>query len=234
MDFQHRGGGKAGTGFVSDAQTAMDRKERLRKLAMETIDLQKDPYFMRNHLGQFECRLCLTIHPTEGNYLAHTQGKRHQQNLARRAAKEAKDAQAPQPKKVVPRKTIKIGRPAYQVIRLKDPETNQMSLKFVIDYPQAEDGCQPRHRIMSAFEQKVETPPDRNFQYLLFACEPYETIAFKIPNKAIDKSEDKFFYEWDKEDNRFTLQIYFTDRARIPRKAAQQARPGIEYHDRVM
>lgn len=31
---------------------AIDRRERLRRLALETIDLTKDPYFMRNHLGQ--------------------------------------------------------------------------------------------------------------------------------------------------------------------------------------
>ena len=52
---------------------AIDRRERLRRLALETIDLTKDPYFMRNHLGQYECRLCLTLHNNEGNYLAHTQ-----------------------------------------------------------------------------------------------------------------------------------------------------------------
>lgn len=52
---------------------AIDRRERLRRLALETIDLAKDPYFMRNHLGQYECRLCLTLHNNEGNYLAHTQ-----------------------------------------------------------------------------------------------------------------------------------------------------------------
>jgi splicing factor 3A subunit 2 len=51
----------------------IDRRERLRRLALETIDLEKDPYFMRNHLGQYECRLCLTLHTNEGNYLAHTQ-----------------------------------------------------------------------------------------------------------------------------------------------------------------
>lgn len=32
---------------------------------------------------------------------------------------------------------------------------------------------------MSAYEQRVE-PPDRKWQYLLFAAEPYETIAFKV------------------------------------------------------
>lgn len=60
----------------------MDRRERLRKLAshfkavlvithllsdiclqaLETIDLNKDPYILRNHLGGVECRLCLTLH----------------------------------------------------------------------------------------------------------------------------------------------------------------------------
>ena len=54
---------------------AIDRRERLRRLALETIDLSKDPYFMRNHLGQYECRLCLTLHNNEGNYLAHTQAR---------------------------------------------------------------------------------------------------------------------------------------------------------------
>lgn len=132
---------------------AVDRRERLRRLALETIDLSKDPYFMRNHLGQYECRLCLTLHTNEGNYLAHTQGgcrgggwklscpglcsgkacclqsgllmikadgnrlpllrcaaagKRHQQNLAKRAAREAAEkpvAPAPQ-RRVAVKKTV--------------------------------------------------------------------------------------------------------------------------------
>lgn len=99
IDFQHREGSKfGGGGVMSEAQAAVDRRERLRKLAQETVDLNKDPYFMRNHLGKYECKLCLTLHNNEGNYLAHTQGKRHQQNLARRAAMEAKNALVkPQP-----------------------------------------------------------------------------------------------------------------------------------------
>ncbi|CAB4011766.1 splicing factor 3A subunit 2-like [Paramuricea clavata] len=99
MDFQHRAGGKTGSGGVASfSESNRDRRERLRQLALETIDLNKDPYFMKNHLGSYECKLCLTLHNNEGSYLAHTQGKKHQQNLARRAAKEAKDAPAqPQP-----------------------------------------------------------------------------------------------------------------------------------------
>jgi splicing factor 3A subunit 2 len=47
---------------------------------------------MRNHIGTYECRLCLTLHSNEGSYMAHTQGKKHQTNLARRVAREARDA----------------------------------------------------------------------------------------------------------------------------------------------
>jgi splicing factor 3A subunit 2 len=79
MDFQHREGSKIGSGgLLSESQAALERKERLRRLALETIDLSKDPYIMKNNLGTFECKLCLTLHKNEGNYLAHTQGKRHQ------------------------------------------------------------------------------------------------------------------------------------------------------------
>lgn len=45
---------------------------------------------MKNHLGSYECKLCLTLHANEGSYLAHTQGKKHQTNLARRAAKDTR------------------------------------------------------------------------------------------------------------------------------------------------
>ena len=118
IDFQHREGSKIGSGGqLSESQAAIERRERLRKLALETIDISKDPYFMRNHLGSYECKLCLTLHTNEGNYLAHTQGKRHQSNLGRRAAMEAKNA-APKPmvaKEQVKRRIIKIGRPGYKV-----------------------------------------------------------------------------------------------------------------------
>ena len=71
---------------------------------------------------------------------------------------------------------------------------------------------------------KVE-PPDRKWQYLLFAAEPYETIAFKVslqsklvkksltlgdmdgicrnfcekvPSREVDKSEQRFWSHWNK------------------------------------
>lgn len=52
-----------------------------------------------------------------------------------------------------------------------------------IDYPEIADGIMPRHRFMSAYEQRIE-PPDRRWQYLLMAAEPYETIAFKVARAA--------------------------------------------------
>lgn len=213
MDFQNRAGSKPGSGGVASAQhEAIGRKERLRKLALETIDLAKDPYFMKNHLGTYECKLCLTLHTTEGNYLAHTQGKRHQDNLGKRAARERRDAPAPLPSAAAPapevRRTVKIGRPGYRVVRQHDAESGQRSLVFEVEYPRIEAGLQPRHRIMSAFEQRVERP-DKRYQYLLFAAEPYETIAFKIPNRPLDKAVGKFSTSWDPATKRFTLSLAF-------------------------
>ena len=77
-------GSKPGSGgVVSESRANIDRRERLRQLAAD-MDITKDPYIMKNHLGSFECKLCLTLHNNEGNYLAHTQGKKHKTNIARR------------------------------------------------------------------------------------------------------------------------------------------------------
>jgi splicing factor 3A subunit 2 len=48
-----------------------------------------------------------------------------------------------------------------------------------IEYPEIEEGTRPR----------------RKYQFLLFAAEPYEVIAFKVPNMEIEKSE-VFFSHW--------------------------------------
>ena len=42
-----------------------------------------------------------------------------------------------------------------------------------MEYPEIEEGTRPRHRFMSGYEQRVEAA-DKNYQYLLFAAEPYE------------------------------------------------------------
>jgi splicing factor 3A subunit 2 len=214
MDFQNRAGNKAGGGGVASASDAnVDRRERLRRLAMETIDISKDPYFMKNHLGSYECRLCLTIHTNEGSYLAHTQGKKHQTNLARRQAKEMQSQPIvpSQMKKQEKKKAPKIGRPGYKITKLKDPETNQRSLMFEIEYTEIAKDTVPRYRVMSTYEQKVEAQ-DEKYQYVIFAADPYDNIAFKIPNLEIDNAEDKYYANWDREKKRYTVQIYFRER----------------------
>eukprot|EP00039_Didymoeca_costata_P007798 m.104089 g.104089 ORF g.104089 m.104089 type:complete len:247 (-) comp13832_c1_seq2:3006-3746(-) len=231
MDFQNRVGSKVGSGGVaSTSETNRQRRERLRLLALETIDINTDPYFMRNHLGSYECKLCLTLHSNEGSYLAHTQGKKHQDNLKRRALKEAQDApQAPAPLKprVDVKKFIKIGRPGYKVTKQMDPNTKQQSLLFQIDYPEVVDGVVPQHRFMSAYEQKVEAP-DKDFQYLLFAAEPYETIGFKLSSREVDKTQGKFWVYWNKDTKTFFLQFHYkADRTAINTRAPTGFAPSM-------
>uniref|UniRef100_A0A7S1Y3T3 Matrin-type domain-containing protein n=1 Tax=Grammatophora oceanica TaxID=210454 RepID=A0A7S1Y3T3_9STRA len=239
MDRQNRAGSKFGGGGISSQQNAeRERKDRLKRLALESIDLAKDPYLIRNHLGSYECKLCLTLHTNEANYLAHTQGKKHQQGLARRAhlekIKAERDAAlqpggvllAPQSKRLQrPTKKVRIGRPAYQVFKSRDTTTpdssSQRCLTFELSFPEIEAALQPRHRFMSAFEQKVDTPPDRKYQYLLIAADPYETVAFKIPNEPIDK--ERFVTHWDGGDaKRFTLTLYFMDPPKVDDKNGEE------------
>ncbi|CAF1059370.1 unnamed protein product [Adineta steineri] len=121
MDFQHRAGGD---GVASGSESNRDRRERLRQLALETINLAKNPYSMRNCIGTYECKFCLTSHNNEGSYLAHTQGKKHQSNLARRAAREnqqSSDIVQSIKRHYEVRKFIKIGRPSYNVTKQRDP-----------------------------------------------------------------------------------------------------------------
>lgn len=226
MDFQNRVGSKIRSGGVAGfSESNVDRRERLRKLAMETIDITKDPYFMKNHLGSYECKLCLTLHTSEGSYLAHTQGKKHQTNLARRAAREAKESQVVQPevgppKPVAPRRNvIKIGRPGYRVTKVRDPVTRQLGLLFQVQYPQIAVDVVPRHRFMSAYEQKIEAP-NKAHQYLLVAAEPYETVGFKVQSKEIDRAPGKFWTHWDQDSKQYSLQFFFAHSAAAPTAAA--------------
>ena len=236
-DRQNRAGSKfGGGGMASAANAERDRKERLRQLALESVDLAKDPYLMRNHLGSYECKLCLTLHTNEANYLAHTQGKKHQAGLARRAAMEKKraalalaageggssagaaGAAGPMPLTAAGRgpaaqRRVRIGRPGYEVTKSRDPATRQRCLTFYLHYPEVDDpsAVQPRHRFMSAYEQRVESPPDGRYQYLLVACDPYETVAFKVPAEPIDRGEGQFVTNWDREERRFTLRFSYLD-----------------------
>ena len=215
--FGREHGSKPGSGgLATAAETAAARKERLRMLALERIDLSKDPYFYKTHLGNYECKLCLTFHTNEASYLAHTQGKRHQTNLKARELKDARERGASIPQEVGPRKSQlkvfkRIGTPGYSVTKHIDPATQQHSIVCTVKYPDIALGVFPMYRLMGAFEQKKEVP-DRNYQYLVIAAEPYDTIAFKIPRMDIEKDEKtgKFGQStWDEETKVFELTLKF-------------------------
>lgn len=227
MDFQHREGGKTGTGgLLSASESNADRRERLRKLALETIDLSRDPYFLKNHLGSYECRLCLTLHVNEGSYLVHTQGKKHQSNLGRRRAREAASTSGlssgsgmsagygntatatstATPLVTTPFGGPKIGRPGYKIVKIRDPTTRYTGIRVQVHYPNplAPQLPSPLTRLMSAFEQRIE-PPNKSVQYLLIAGPPYEIVALKVPAKEIHES----WSFWDEATRLFTYEILF-------------------------
>jgi splicing factor 3A subunit 2 len=165
--------------------------------------------------------------------MAHTQGKRHQLALSVRAERDAKygrrmmgnapggsgaaaAAAATAAAKPTPKPFVKVGRPGYRVVKFVEGATGgasgggeeQKGLLFELHYPEIEAGLQPRHSMMSSFAQHVEKP-DKNFQYLLFAARPYETVAFKIPNLPLDNRPGKFSTSWNKDAKMFTLRLCF-------------------------
>ncbi|KAF2199053.1 hypothetical protein GQ43DRAFT_473998 [Delitschia confertaspora ATCC 74209] len=232
MDYQNRAGSKFGGGGVaSQSATNADRRERLRQLALETIDLDKDPYFFKNHVGSFECRLCLTVHQNDGSYLAHTQGRKHQTNLARRHAREQKEGKDRDASQMIgllsggPAKkpgVYKIGVPGYRVTKIRDPQTRQNGLLFQLEFPEILPNVVPKVRFMSAFEQKVEDP-DKNFQYFLVAADPYETIGFKLQAREIDRGEGKYYTWFDEDSKDFWVQLMF----KTERDERYSAVPGL-------
>ena len=223
MDFQNRVGGKTGTGGpLNYSEGNAERRERMRRLALESTDLATDPFFMKNHLGIYECRLCLTLHNNEANYLSHTQGKKHQSNLARRKAKEAAlnaanpqvtatmgspvmmSQRAMESKAQSEKKTL--GVPAVNTHYLRDPETDNWGIMLMFSYASTPENV-PEHRIMSAFEQKVEAP-NKNFMYVAVAAEPFDTAAARVPFREV---LDHFAY-WDVDNRILFVQIMFNSK----------------------
>jgi splicing factor 3A subunit 2 len=163
--------------------------------------------------------------------LAHTQGKKHQTNLARRAARDLKESSllvAPQPSNIQRKVFLKIGRPGYRVTKVRERlEYDAMGniiggdangnpregLMVQVHLPQIKEGVIPRRRFMSAWEQKRE-PPNRAYQYLIVAAEPYETIAFRIPAREIeDEAEEGSSTwncsHWDPDTKQYSFQFMF-------------------------
>jgi splicing factor 3A subunit 2 len=91
----------------------------------------------------------------------------------------------------------------------------QPGLLFQIYYPQIVNNEIPHFRFMSSYEQRIE-PPSKFYQYLLVAAEPYDTIAFKVQSKEVDRGkngggEDRLWSWWDADTKLYHLQFFFKD-----------------------
>ena len=219
MDRRHRDvNAKYGSGGrMNSIEWKQHKAEKLRELQRDTIDISKDPYIRENHLGTFDCVLCKTVHPTQTNYLTHATGRRHRKRLINKALAEEEKKKKEEERRlflekksglivdgVKVRKSPNIGKPAYRVTKIN--EEGNRSFKFEVWYPDHEEGFIPQYRVMSTYEQKREER-DNRYQFLLFACYPYKTIAFKIPRVLIARTSE----DWEPTAKAFTLQVYFTE-----------------------
>ena len=136
-------------------------------------------------------------------------------------------------KKIEPVKVaVKIGRPGYKIAKIRDPNTSQLGLLFQIQYPKLESDVVPRYRFMSAFEQHIQAP-NKEYQYLLFAAEPYETIAFKVSSKEINRDDPStFFTHWNPDTRQYYFQFLFKgDVVKIPKPKMAVPRPAASLGD---
>ena len=156
-----------------------------------------DPYMARGPSGTYHCKKCLTTHASEANYLIHVEGRRHKTNVDRskkmeetaeqqrrvlqsmQAAKRGTSSQAAKPPKY-----SNAPAPQCKVVKFFEPVTEQCTVCITISFTLIKPISRPVHRVMSAYEQQKEQPPDSRFLYLLVACEPYRTIAIKLPNNS--------------------------------------------------
>ena len=235
---------KPGSGGVASREDShILRRERLRQLAVDSADLTRDPYLLRNHLGSYECRLCLTLHTNEGSYLAHTQAKRHQLNLQRRAAK-LRATDSAQQLSLPPsagggdstaaqqrRRRYggaggggKAGTPGYRVVKQRHPITGALSLLFSVSFPLILPSLQPRHRLMSTFEQQREVK-DGHHQFVLIAAAPYSVVAFKVPNQEMERGEGGVLSHWNDSTKHFLLQITYKPTTAQEKGQQEESRP---------
>ena len=93
---------------------------------------------------------------------------------------------------ITTKSSLTINKAGNKAKQLFDTDVTNLSV-CQIDYPEIAEGIGPRHRFMSAYEQRIE-PPDRRWQYLLLAAEPYETIAFKVLFLSVILINRGFFF----------------------------------------
>ena len=78
--------------------------------------------------------------------------------------------------------------------------------------------------------------PDKNYQYLIVAADPYENIGFKIPNKEIERQvgpeipgESKFWTNWEEDTKKFQLRLCFKPELGSRKVTARDNRSNYAY-----
>ena len=217
MDYSTRVGHKTGSGAIATPQQIEAlRQERLKRLALETINLGNDPYIKKNHVGKFECKLCLTLHPNEASYLTHTQCKKHQNNLRARAVKEIKQVDHVTNKqnaksKVTKAVTKKLNVvPKFEIIKVKEYSTDRFGLKVVVDVPTSLEDFPPKFRILNSFEQTV-VPENPKVCFLVISCPPYSNIGIMLPAASISRAPEELLSKYDSINKKYIVQILFNN-----------------------
>lgn len=220
MDYSDRVNSKKGAGAVADRhETNAQTKLRIKELlTTQVLDLEKDPYVFRNHLGLLECRLCLTTHSNEASYISHLGGKKHGMNLERRRILSERsgasaNANAGASVSSVEKRTWrKIGMPIHKITKIRQPETLRTGILVQVQYPKIAveepffcfmsyyELTQKNRQECVAFlqkekkeyEEKEEIDPSK-WQFLVISAEPYDNIAVVFPaSLQLDKnSEDE-------------------------------------------
>ncbi|OBA22785.1 hypothetical protein METBIDRAFT_9143 [Metschnikowia bicuspidata var. bicuspidata NRRL YB-4993] len=214
MDYSDRVNSKKGAGALADKhESNVHTKRRIKELlTTQVLDLDRDPYVFRNHLGVLECRLCLTTHTNEASYISHLGGKKHGLNLERRRILDEKYNKAPGQNTGVSMTNVEkrhwkpIGRPSVKVTKIRLPKLLRMGMLVQAQFPQI-SVKEPFFRFMSYFEmsqknqgaskdflskEKTDYEEDEDvdpskWQYLVLSAEPYENVAISFPGaKQVD------------------------------------------------
>lgn len=208
MDYSDRVNSKKGAGAVADRHEAnVQTKQRIKNLiTTQILDLDKDPYVFRNHLGLLECRLCLTSHSNEASYISHLSGKKHSMNLERRRilserASKTKDNDMKTSMSSVEKRSWRtIGRPIFKITKIRHPESFRMGILLQAQYPRMtvkepyfcfmsyyELSQKKRQECVTFLDSEKEDYEDKdvsdplNWQYLVISAEPYENICVVFP-----------------------------------------------------
>jgi splicing factor 3A subunit 2 len=208
---------------------------------MQSGRAKQNEWYSKNHMGRIVCKLCTTEHRDEANFLTHIDARRHTLNLEKIAkAKEIYERERDATQRLrqmsahdshaaamaglsggagitatsglaSSSKLPTVGRPVVKG-PLFEQQNGVCKVFFEVHYPLASsDGLsRPMHKWMSAREQSVETLDD-SVIYLVFACNPYDSIAYTFPaNAAISefasvKSADVYHCDWDPVGKTYTL-----------------------------